>query len=420
VKRTYAFFCLLICFYSGKAQIATLFTDELAEVPKTRMGITADYFINANSFTTQFITKFYKGGFIDASLKDQVSARTKNSNRAGAELNYGLFASFRLDSLFNKPDYHLFFNVRDRQHVDAQFSKDFYQVGFYGNSAYAGKTANFNNFSIHLLRYQQIQIGLFSTRLDSGARWGIALSFLKGEQYYAVSARKAELFTSADAQFIDFNTEIEMAQSRPDNKGMSAINGFGAAFDAYFEAPFQSAIGPSKLIASVADMGLLRFDDQSIYRKQDSLFHYTGFQIKSIFDLQDSLFLNTSQDSIQNKLFPETRRSVTATLPSTFNLSLETALSKNFRLTEGIRYIFNANYKLLAYVKGSVFFNNRVALSATIGYGGYGDLNYGIGFGANLGAGFLIQAGCNNLEGYVTPTRAAGQSAYFSIIKNFN
>lgn len=411
---------MLICFVDGKAQIVAPFADEFAKDPKTRIGFTSDYFINSSSFTTQFLNKFYQGGYIDVALKDRVSARTKNSNRVGAELNYGIYAAFRLDSLSRRNRFNLFFSIRDRQHVDAHVPKDFYNVAFYGNAMYAGKTADLTSFSFNLLRYQQLQVGIFSTKLDSGARWGVGVSLLKGEHYYSVIAHKAQLFTSEDGQYIDFDTDIEMAQSNPSRKGINAMNGLGAGLDIFFESPFQTARGKSKLMISVADIGLIRFNDQSVYRKQDSLFHYTGFQIKSIFDLQDSIFLNTSQDSIKNKVVPAKKRSVTATLPATLNLSLESAFGKHFRLTEGVRYVFNANTKLLAYVKASVYFNNRILISASAGYGGFGGFNCGIGLGADLGAGFALYAGSNNLEGYLLPTKTAGQSAYFSIIKHFN
>lgn len=420
MKKIILLFYLLICFVDLKAQIAAPFADEFADTSKVRIGFTSDYFINASSFTTQFLRKFYQGGFIDVALKDQVSARTKNSNRAGAELNYGVYAAFRLDSLSRRNSFHVFFSVRDRQHVDAHIPKDFYNVAFYGNAMYAGKTADLNSFSFNLIRYQQLQVGLFSTKLDSGARWGIGLSFLKGEQYYSVMAHKAELFTSEDGQYIDFDTDIEMAQSNPSSKGLNAVNGLGAGLDIFFEAPFQTERGKSKLMISVSDIGLIRFNDQSVYRKQDSLFHYTGFKIKSIFDLQNSIFMNTSQDSIQNTVLPAKTRPVTATLPSTLNLSLESVFGRHFRLTEGIRYIFNANMNLLVYVKASVYFNKRVMLSASAGYGGFGGFNCGMGLGANLGAGFSLYAGSNNLEGYFAPTKTAGQSAYFSIVKHFN
>ena len=418
-KALLIFLCLCI-YYNGWAQLPGMFAEDVSNLSKARMGITSDFFINSNSLTPEFIDKFYTGGHIDVKLKDQVLQLTKNENRIGAELNYGFFVSFKPDSLFNKNVFHLFFSVRDRNHVDACFSKDFFKIGFYGNASYAGNTATLGNFNFNFIRYQQLQIGLFSSKLDSAARWGIGLSFLKGEQYSSVLARKADLYTSPDGQKINFDTDIEIAQSNPSNKGLNAINGYGASLDIYFEAPFQSKIGNSKLAISVADIGLIRFDDQSLYRRQDSLFQYSGFHISSIYDIRDSTFLPTSKDSIINAVFPSKKRGVTVTLPSTLNVSFETAFNKHFHLMEGARYMYNANNKLYLYLKGNIYFTKKVMLSATVGYGSYGNINYGLGLAANLGAGFLLYAGSNNLEGYLLPSMAGGRSAYFSLFKNFN
>ncbi|MBA3970913.1 MAG: hypothetical protein H0X46_01990 [Bacteroidetes bacterium] len=58
-------------------------------------------------------------------------------------------------------------------------------------------------------------------------------------------------------------------------------------------------------------------------------------------------------------------------------------------------------------------------VSGTFGYGGYGKFNYGVGLFANLGKGFVVYAGSNNLEGFIAPKKACGQSAYISLVKNF-
>jgi hypothetical protein len=411
---------MLIYFGKGYAQIPVIFSDKYSDSSKTRVGVASDFFANANALTADFINVFYNGGHIDVNLKDKVLVRTKNSNRVGAELNNSVFAAFRLDSLCHKAGYNLFFSIRGRQHFDCHYPKDFYKVGFYGNAAYAGKEANFANFGVNLIRYQQFQIGLFSTKLDTNARWGISLSFLKGEQYQSIFAKKAMLYTSPDGQYITFDTEMEMAESDPAHKGIKAMNGFGMSMDFYFESPFHTKIGETTIAVSVSDIGLIRFNDNSIYRHQDSLFKYDGFHINSIFDISDSTFLKTSQDSIKNKVLPPTRRSVTATLPSTLNLSIETVLSENFHLIGGIHHIFNANYTFQPYVKGNIYFNKYFMISATIGYGGYGGFNSGLGLGIKTKSGIALYAGTNNFEGFIAPSEFAGRAAYLSIIKHFN
>lgn len=420
MKKIYILFYLLIYLGKSNAQIFTIFPDACTDTSRIRIGAATDCFANANALTADFISTFYKGGYIDIDLKDKVLARTKNSNRIGAELNSGVFAAFRLDSFCHKPGFSLFFSLRDRQHFDMHYRKDFYKVGFYGNAAYAGQVANFSDFSLNLIRYQQFQIGLFCSQLDSSARWGISLSLLKGEQYRSILAKKTELFTSADGQYLTFQTEMEMAESDPSRKGLSTMNGVGVSMDIYFQAPFQTKLGETKVEASISDIGMIRFSESSIFRKQDSTFRYEGLRINSIFDIQDSTFLKTSQDSILSHILPPSKRSVSATLPSTFNLSMQTKLSEHFYLTEGIHYIFNANYKLLAYVKADVHFNKRFLISATLGYGGYAELNGGVGLGLNAGKGFSFYTGTTNLEGFIVPSKVAGRAAYFSIIKNFN
>jgi hypothetical protein len=309
--------------------------------------------------------------------------------------------------------------VRDRQNFNARYSDDFYKLGFYGNAQYAGKTAILNDFNLNYVHYQQVQIGFFSSRSDSVARWGIGISFLKGQQLASILAKKAELFTSADGQYINFNTGMEVAQSDTAHKGLAAFNGSGASVDLYFEAPMFTKSLKSKITVSATDIGFIRFNNQSLYLKQDSLFHYTGFKINTIYDLQDSTFGHTNKDSIQNRIAPFKKQAVYVTLPAILNFTFETEFTKHFHLTEGAKYIYNANYNMLIYVKTSFYINKNFMLSGTFGYGGYGKYNYGIGVFANFGKGFILYAGSNNLEGFIAQNKASGMSGYVSLIKVF-
>ncbi len=411
-------FTFCICL-NLRAQIATIFSTPFPDSAKTTIGIAGEYGANSNSLTNTFVNKFYNGGYIDKQLKDEVLARTQNENRFGGDLNDGIYCAIKLDSLFHKKNFSLFFSLRDRLHTDAQFSRDLYKVGFYGNAAYAGKTANFNGFNFNLIRYQQIQIGLFSSKFDNAARWGIGLSFLKGEQYLSISAPKAELYTSEDGQYIDFNTSMQVIQSDTAHTGFAAFNGYGASLDVFFEAPFKSRLGNSKLTVSASDIGFIRFNSQTLYLKQDSLFHYSGFKVTSINDLQDSTIGNTSKDSIIQRVAPFKKQAFNATLPAVLNLTFETEFTTRFHLTEGIRYVFNANYKLLVYVKANFYLNKKMILSTTIGHGGYGNFSYGIGLFANFGKQFFVNIGSNNIEGFIQPRKTCGQGTYIALIKKF-
>jgi len=399
--------------------MASIFDQEILGATKTRIGISGDYDINSNTITNSFLKKFYTGGYIDNEFKKSVSDRLKNSNRIGGNVNVGVYGSFKLNSINNSKEISLFFAVKDRTHIDAQFSRDFFNIGFYGNSKFAGKTADLNDFSLNFIRYQQLQMGVFSSKLDSAARWGIGISFLNGEQYLSVLAKKAELYTSEDGQYIDFTTDMFIAKSDAAKNGLGAVNGFGSSVDLFFEAPFKTRMGNSYLRLSVSDIGFINFNKKTLTLEQDSIFHFTGFQINNFSDLHDSTFGAKSKDSILNGVAPFKKQSFSATLPAVLDFNFETHFSKYFHLTEGFRYVFNGNYSLLVYLKSNFYFNPKFMLSLTLGYGGYGNLNYGIGLKANLGNGFLIYAGSNNIEGYISPKNTGGQGVFFSLGKQF-
>jgi len=414
-------FSVVIIFISCKsfAQIATIFANEISDSTSTRAGIIGDFNFNSTALTTRFLSKFYTGSYIDTESKNSVLERTRNKNRIGAESSFGLFVSVKLDSIFHKKNVNFFFSLRDREHLDARYSDDFFKLGFYGNAQYAGKTAILNDFNLNYIHYQQLQIGFFSAPCDTVARWGIGVSLLKGQQYAAILAKKAELYTSEDGQYINFDTDMQIAQSDTANTGLPAFNGVGASVDVYFEAPLFTKTLKSKICVSVTDIGVIRYNQQTLYLKQDSLFHYTGFRINSIYDLQDSTYGHTNTDSVVRRIAPFKNRSVSVTLPATLNFSFETVFNKHFHLTEGVKYIYNANYNFMVYIKPSFYINKNCMLSATLGYGGYGKYNFGIGVFANFGKGFIVYAGSNNLEGYIAQNKASGVGGYISLIKAF-
>jgi Family of unknown function (DUF5723) len=418
VKKIFTILLITCYSFATNAQIANIFADEFKDGLITHIGIVGDYDINSNAITNQFTQKFYTGGYINEELKNLVLSRIKNENRIGGNINSGIFAAFKSDPYGKYKNISLFFSVRDRSHFDAQFSKDLFKIGFYGNADYAGKTANLSHFNLNLIRYQQLQIGVYS-KSDSAAHWGIGVSFLKGEQYLSIAAKKAELFTSIDGQFININTDFSIARSDTAHTGMAAFNGYGASLEIFFEAPFQTRFGASKIASSISDLGAIRFNKQSQLAQQDSMLHYQGFQINNLFDLRDSAIFKREKDSVKNMVTPFKKKAFAVTLPAVFDLSLETKLNRYFSLKEGIRYVFNANNKMLVYVKGYFYIHPKWILSTTFGYGGYGTFNFGISTSVKLPKKFIIRAGSNNLEGFIVPKKTTGQGAYFTLIKQF-
>lgn len=421
-KIVITLYIALLAGISANAQIMdAIYSDDFPGDAKVRAGIHADYDLNSNALTNALVAKFYRGGYIDNDIKKVGFDELKNFNRVGGNYSYGIYAAIKPDSVFHKKHISFFLSVRDRLHVDARFPRDLFTLGFYGNAQFAGKTAYLTDFNLNLLRYQQLQVGMVSSNLDSVARWGVAVSFLKGQEYLSVLANKAELFTSADGQYIDLNTELLMVKSDTSKSGYAAFNGGGASVDIFFEAPFETRLGPARIRMSVSDIGMIRYNNETLRFKQDSLLHYSGIYINNLTNIQSSSGENI-KDSIVNTIVPNQKAKYSATLPAVLDVAYTTEISSHFHLTEGMRHVFNANYGLLAYIKGNVYFNPHFMLSATIGYGGYGGygrVNCGLGLYANFKNGIVVYAGSNNIEGYIARKTNLGQGVYVSLIKNF-
>lgn len=415
-------FILLFVFFFNKysaGQISVIYAENLSDSVYNRTGIYGDFGFNSTSLSTNFVRKFYSGEYIDKDTKDGVLNKTRLKNRVGEDLNYGIFGSFSPDSIFHQKNYSFFINICDREHFDARYSDDLFKVGFYGNSLFAGETAYLSDFNLTFLRYQQFQFGFMKEERRKGIRWGMGFSYLKGEQYLSILAKKAELYTSEDGQFINFYTDMQVAQSDTAKRGIGAFNGHGASLDIYLESGLTGKLSNSKIGVSVSDIGVIRFNSESLFLNQDSLFRYSGFRITSINDLKDSTFGTTTKDSIINRIVPFEKRAFNVTLPATLNVWFETAINNRFHLTEGIKYVYNANYSLLFYCKSKFIINKNMSLTATVGYGGYGKLNCGLGIYGKFGKGFYIAVGSNNLEGYIAQNSSSGIGAYLSVIKNF-
>ncbi len=377
------------------------------------------YALGSNAITNAFFGKFYNGGFIDQAMKDKVTDKLVNENRFGADINMGIDYLYLPDTFMGKPHLGFFAAVKNREHFDTRFSKDFFQLGFYGNKDFAGETAVLNDFNLNLLRYQQFQLGLLWAGLDTAkAKLGLGLSFLVGEQLLSMTARTAELYTSSDGTYIDLKTQATMLRSDSSAKGLGSVNGLGASADIFLEAPYKLRKRKGVIHIRISDMGTIFWNKNSLRYSTDSTYHYDGFTVDNIFDLQDSTFkTNIGGDVIEDNLAVE-HKAFSTTIPASIEISTNTSYGK-LNIVKGFRYFFNANYKGLYYIKANYFITPGLMIGTKLGYGGYSNFNYGIEFGADMGHGLVLLMGSNNIEGFIVSSSTTAQGAYLHLKKYF-
>jgi hypothetical protein len=113
------------------------------------ISINGEYELGSNGIYNAFVNKFIYGGYIDKPLKDASANHMKELNVLGANFNYDIAAFFG-----NKPKFSYLIGIKDQQIFNASYTKDFYQLAFYGNKPYLNETKNFSGSSINSLRFQ--------------------------------------------------------------------------------------------------------------------------------------------------------------------------------------------------------------------------------------------------------------------------
>ena len=413
MKKVYFLLVFLSSNLSLSAQTDNSLFDYYSLSPK--IGVEGYYGINSNAITNSFTTKFLNGGFIESSFKDKVSSKLDRNNRIGSDINYGIYFSGFPDSLFGKSSISCYFGLRNREHLDLAFSEDLFNLGFYGNKRFAGDTAHLGRFNLNLLRYQQMYFGFIFNK----GKYGGGLSILKGEQHLSVNAPISSLYTSPDGTYLDLDLTMDLNQSNTSNKEYWAFNGTGASADFFAVFNLNPADRKKKFLFEVKDLGFIRWNNNSMAYSIDKAYHYEGLEVKNIFQLRDSVFAGVSRDSVIYEITVPENKSYTTILPAFFHIAYMVDLNRKLKLVAGCKYRMLANYQFYSYIKGNYQLTKSANVQVKIAYGGYGNLNFGIGLKKYLGPKFSLALHSDNIEGYVLPAYTTGQGILLSIEKIF-
>lgn len=402
----------------GWTVLAAQYNSEFLNFEKTRRSISlnGEYELGSNGIYNAFLNKFIVGGYIDNNLKDASAKHMKELNVLGANFNYDVAAFFG-----RNPRYSYLIGVKDQQIFNASYTKDFYQLAFYGNRPYLDETKNFSSSSINSLRFQELKLGFIWHKIDTTAKIGVSVSFLKGQQLFYIRAFEgSSVYTNADATELIFNSNFIMAQS--DTTGISnplRYAGVGASADIFFETPYQSRFGKSSVLTVNANnIGFLHWFDNSVQYNSDSTFRFSGYHVDNLLDLKDSTLSAINQDTIIRNTTNARKESFNVNIPTNLLIINKIIFSDRFALSTGFRYLFNSNFKPYFFMDAEYNFTSHFGGSLHVGYGGYAKLGVGLTLQYNA-PGFYVKVGSNSLQGYVSPKNTYGQGAFISIAKKF-
>lgn len=406
---------LLTCLFHT---VFSQYNSEFLNFEKTgrSVSVNGEYELGSNGIYNGLLNKFIYGGYIDNDLKKQSRDHMKSLNVLGANMNYDLSVFFG-----RHPKYSYLIGFKNQQIFNSSFTRDFYDLMFYGNKPYLGDTKNLSGSSINSLNFQELKLGFIWHKIDTTAKVGVSISFLKGQHLFYIRAKEgSSLYTNPDGTELVFSSKFSMALSDTSNKNNPfAYTGVGASADIFFETPYKSKIGKgSVLTVNANNIGFLHWFDNSVQYSSDSVFSFSGYHIDNILDLKDSTLAAINRDSIIKNTTNARKESFNVNIPTNLLIINKIRFTNKFILGTGFRYLFNSNFKPYFFADAIYEFTDTFSADLHVGYGGYSRLNVGLALTYNS-PGWFVKIGSNSLQGYIAPKVTYGQGAFISIAKKF-
>jgi hypothetical protein len=431
VNRTIHFLALILLFSSVKvfSQTNAILAwdaygmEEHYDTLKSYIGINGNLLFGSTCITAGFANNFISNSFIDTTMTKQVSSRFSSINRMGYDLDEGITYVHQKDTIFHIPVSGYFIALRDRNHTDAVFPGDLFNIIFQGNAMYAAKIAHLDGLNLNAMHYQQLEFGLAKVFPIYKASYsiGFALSLLKGQSDLAITTGNTTLGTPATGDSLDITLAANIRQTDTTNSGgYGAFNGWGLSTDFYIK--FYDSTSEMSVRLDVKDLGFIRWNSRSVSNNLDTTFTFSGINVANLLTPGDSL-TSLSLDSNYTKAYHahQERQAYTTKLPAYINLSFRMFLDEENKmpLDAAINFRLFANYTPFVYGGISYFITNKTIIGGSVSYGGYRKLGFGINIGGDLGKGYLIALQTQNIESIVLPNNVTGEAALLSFKKFF-
>ncbi|HET6243425.1 MAG: hypothetical protein H0V01_00835 [Bacteroidetes bacterium] len=381
-----------------------------------QVGIDGSYDLNSTSLTNDFTSKFLLKKEINNQSRERSFNKLDSLNQFGGDINLGAHFIVSPDSFFGKSNMAWYMGLRSRKHTNGEFSRDFFNLGFFGNSRFEDKTADLSGFEFNLLSYQQIEGGIIFNQGKSG----IGLSVLRGNQHQSLTMPIANVYTAPGLEFVDVDLLLNLRRTDPERIGFQYTNGVGVSLDLFTTINFGTLDTlQHRILLEVRDLGLIRWNKNATQYTVDTNYRFHHFSFDDIFILRDSVFDSGFSDSSLVSQASDVKKSYTTVLPAFFHLAEIFTINEDLSVMGGIKYRVLANYNVNYYISGIYQITPVFKISARLDFGGYGGLNSGLAIRALIKEYFTLTLGTDNLEGFLFPAITSGNSAFIAIHRRF-
>jgi hypothetical protein len=377
------------------------------------VGVFGRYQMASNAISASMLNAIYTGSELTRDMRDGSSARLGESNRLGLDGDYGLFVRHLPDSVKGVG---WFIRIADRYHAHANLSRDLLDLAMFGNAQFAGRTAELGNLSFNYLQYKQYEFGILKNWKRPSAEWffGMGLSLLTGNQSAVADIPDGTLYTHPDGEYLDVEVHGVLRTSSIASTQFFAANGWG------FSASAHLGMRGKRFgwMLQLDDLGMISWSERLRQHDIDTLARFEGPDIDLF---ATNPFASVNFDTIASRVVTSRDGERFSTvIPGSIRVEAYYALNeKQWKLYAGVQHRFAEGYFPLVYLGTSAPLPKQFFIDGRFAWGGFGSWNIGLELRKKFGKYVAVRLGSYNLEGYLMPGIATGQSAYFGLTGYF-
>ena len=368
---------------------STSLTSEIKKDRKYRLTIQSGTIIENTSldyrlFTTGNIDK-YKQTISDGLIEQNIlSIRSKTG------------ISYSKKTFANKIGYSL--GIYDRAEVDFGFSKDLFDLVFFGNEMFMGEKINLNNTYLSATKFQQINIGLSriiqlsndNQYMPSQIEVGLGYSHLIGNHHVDFSTNDSYIEMGNDGEYINTNLNFSANIADTNKLNLFAQQGSGYALDLFLNLKKDE----NNIHFSIADLGNINWNKNAINYTSEKEISFSGVEIDNLLTINDSL-IQLQLDSLADINYVTKGSDFRTYLATTYHLAYKRDLNINSDYLKNIDYIIvgrigkhrkgsiPANFKPQYYV-GTNFSHKGIHIKTSYSVGGYSNSAWQMEIGQNI------------------------------------
>jgi hypothetical protein len=333
----------------------------------------ADY--AATSLEKSLTKKLFYGGEITDAIKDKSRKLHREVNQFGSDINTEFEYRNYSVSLFKKPNWGFIVKGGFYSFVNTLYSKDLFNLTFYGNQDYIGDTAFLSGTKFSSYTFQKVGFGW----LDKKSKSSVCLNFINLSGYSDAFIRKGELYQSqlVDTLSISFDGGANYTSGTDFMKG----SGIGLDADIRFFVPTKNG-NPMYYQFLARNIGFASIQKPMNGYEADTVFTMVGLTFNQV--LNGSSFLDSNFALLDTLGIEETQLKKTVFLPGFLQFSKLVDVNSARKLQEfyGLRMFLASAYKPLVFAGLDYRINFSKTKTLNIGlnssYGGFSRFRFGL------------------------------------------